>query len=260
MKQFNFIIFSLLILLLWNEVNANKSDFNWINCILLYVVLPIVMIIFILMRFSRKIKRYTDLKSPLEKIENQQIHNNECFQLYTDMSHEQCTNLSLILDPKDEIRNADDIQLGEGEMADNRIGTDTERNECELRADENNDVKEKKYQLSKLDQEFLTKLKQFVLDNYSNPRFGMPFIADNFNMSNSSLYRKINILTGTTPIKYIRNIRLQRSCDLLDDGYSISEAAYDCGFNDLAYFRSCFREFIGMSPSAYKKSKRIIRC
>ena len=41
---------------------------------------------------------------------------------------------------------------------------------------------------------------------------------------------------------------------LLEDGHTVSEAAYSCGFNDLGYFRSCFKEDFGVSPSAYKKS------
>ncbi len=108
-------------------------------------------------------------------------------------------------------------------------------------------------QLSKLDREFLSKLREIVLENISNPKFGMPLIAERFNMSNSTLYRKISVLTGTTAVKHIRNIRLQRTCELLDEGYTVSEAAFACGFNDLAYYRSCFKEDFGMSPSMYKK-------
>lgn len=107
--------------------------------------------------------------------------------------------------------------------------------------------------LSRLDREFLMKLKDVVLENLSNPKFGMPLIAERFNMSNSTLYRKISVLTGSTAVKHIRNIRLQRTRELIDEGYSVSEAAFACGFNDLAYFRTCFKEYFGMSPSQYKK-------
>lgn len=129
--------------------------------------------------------------------------------------------------------------------------------EVDLPAEENAGMKREEHeirpQLSKLDREFLSKLREIVLKNISNPKFGMPLIAESFNMSNSTLYRKISVLTGTTAVKHIRNIRLQRTCELLDEGYTVSEAAFACGFNDLAYYRSCFKEDFGMSPSMYKK-------
>jgi AraC-like DNA-binding protein len=40
---------------------------------------------------------------------------------------------------------------------------------------------------------------------------------------------------------------------LLSGKYNVSEAAYATGFNDLAYFRECFKEEYGMSPSEYLK-------
>lgn len=144
-------------------------------------------------------------------------------------------------------------RYGKGDTLVDRNTTSDEKIEETYKGNGNDESHEIRSQLSKLDKEFLQKLREIALENISNPRFSMQFIADKFNMSNSTLYRKISVLTGTTAVKYIRNIRLQRTCELLDEGYSVSEAAYACGFNDLPYYRSCFKEEIGMSPSSYKK-------
>lgn len=108
--------------------------------------------------------------------------------------------------------------------------------------------------LNKLDREFLDKFDKLIADNLQNPNLSMTLIADHFHMSNSTVYRKILTLTGQTPVKLIRRSRLNMAKQLLEDGHTVSEAAYSCGFNDLGYFRSCFKEDFGVSPSAYKKS------
>jgi AraC-like DNA-binding protein len=42
----------------------------------------------------------------------------------------------------------------------------------------------------------------------------------------------------------------------MEEGHNISEAAYASGFNDLGYFRSCFREEYGMAPSEYIRLRK----
>lgn len=54
--------------------------------------------------------------------------------------------------------------------------------------------------------------------------------------------------------EYIRKLRLNHSLHLmLEANKNISEAAYESGFVDLAYFRTCFKEEYGEVPSDYLK-------
>jgi AraC-like DNA-binding protein len=49
--------------------------------------------------------------------------------------------------------------------------------------------------------------------------------------------------------EFIRSIRLQRAAQLLSsDLMNVSEAAYAVGFQQVAYFRKCFKEMYGMTP------------
>ena len=62
-------------------------------------------------------------------------------------------------------------------------------------------------------------------------------------------------LTGISSNEFIRHIRLKRGKELLMEGCNVSEAAYSCGFNDVGYFRNCFKDEYGMSPSQFIKEK-----
>ena len=67
-----------------------------------------------------------------------------------------------------------------------------------------------------------------------------------------AVYRKIKTLTGQTAVEVIRNIRLKRAAQLLkQQKLTVAEVTYHVGFNDLQYFRTCFKKQFGVSPSEY---------
>lgn len=110
--------------------------------------------------------------------------------------------------------------------------------------------------LSKLDEEFIQKFTRIVEDNMVMPELDMIFMQQSLNMSHSTLYRKIKGLVGMSGNEFIRKIRLKRGYELLREGCNVSEAAYSCGFNDVGYFRNCFKDEYGMSPSQFIKECR----
>ena len=71
-------------------------------------------------------------------------------------------------------------------------------------------------------------------------------------MSKSTLYRKIKALTGISTNEYVRKIKMQNAEKLMLEGrYTISEIAFRVGMNSPVYFRQCFKEEFGISPSEY---------
>lgn len=108
--------------------------------------------------------------------------------------------------------------------------------------------------LNKVSEEFLKKFVTEVEENITKEELDMPFMAEKMNMSHSTLYRKIKGLTGCSGNEYIRKIKLNYSIRLMTDkGMTISEAAYNSGFNDLSYYRRCFKKEYGQLPSEYIK-------
>ena len=66
------------------------------------------------------------------------------------------------------------------------------------------------------------------------------------------LNKKLKALMGVTANAFVRSIRMKRAAELLKTGrYSVSEVTYDVGFNDLKYFRECFKKEFGMQPTEY---------
>ncbi len=97
---------------------------------------------------------------------------------------------------------------------------------------------------------FISRDRQVVLDNLLNPQFGVSSLSDELGISRSELYRRIKEAEQKSASQFIREIRLERSLELLKtDQYSITEIAYMVGFNSPTYFSSSFKEYFGYSPS-----------
>ena len=108
---------------------------------------------------------------------------------------------------------------------------------------------------SSMDKEFLDKVISVIKSNMSEGDFDVVQLADTLAVSKSSLYRKMKIATGLSPIEFIRNIRLKHGSQLLKDkSISVAEVAYECGFSNPKYFATCFKEEFGVTPKEYQKS------
>lgn len=96
---------------------------------------------------------------------------------------------------------------------------------------------------------FLQKVTEAIEDNLGNSSFGAAELAHLTGMSHSSLLRKIRKLTGKSINQFIREIRLKRAWELLqDESLTVSEVAFRTGFSSPSYFSSVFHEFFGYSP------------
>ncbi|WP_207434269.1 chromate resistance protein ChrB domain-containing protein [Sabulibacter ruber] len=57
--------------------------------------------------------------------------------------------------------------------------------------------------------------------------------------------------------EYIRKLRIEKALNLLHtSGYSLAEVAYLTGFSDQSHFTRIFRQYMGQSPSEYRKKLR----
>ncbi|MFY9153393.1 MAG: two-component regulator propeller domain-containing protein [Prolixibacteraceae bacterium] len=105
------------------------------------------------------------------------------------------------------------------------------------------------------DDEFIIRLRQLLEDNLSEPDFNVKKLSSDLNISTTHLYRKLKVLTGLSPVEFIRTFKLQKACELLSNtNYSIKEIGYGLGFNNLSYFVKCFREQFGLTPSTFRKN------
>jgi YesN/AraC family two-component response regulator len=108
------------------------------------------------------------------------------------------------------------------------------------------------------DDKFLAKLVSIIEENIDDPEFGTVKISKEVGVSRTQLYRKMAALTNMTVKEFIRNVRLKKAAQLIVQNHlTISEVAYAVGFMQVAYFRKCFKEMYGVTPSEYAKSKSL---
>lgn len=119
------------------------------------------------------------------------------------------------------------------------------------------DIDTAKITSNALDEEFMSKAIQIVEDNIDNEDFTADDLAEKLCMSRSSLYLKMNSISGEPPANFIRRIRFNKACKLLLEGrYSISEISNKVGFSSPSYFSTSFKKYVGCLPSDYVKSQK----
>lgn len=82
-------------------------------------------------------------------------------------------------------------------------------------------------------------------------------MAAHCGLSRRHFSRLFHQLYGTTPARYVLDLRLERAAVLLrEDTTTVTGVSFDCGFNDSNYFSRQFRRKMGMSPREYRRRSR----
>ena len=106
------------------------------------------------------------------------------------------------------------------------------------------------------EEHFLNKVILFIENNLGNENLNRDLISSELAMSPSTFYRKIKISTNLGVNAFIRAIRLKKAAQMLENKEgNVGEIAYSVGFQDLKYFRECFKKQFGENPSDYLKSR-----
>jgi YesN/AraC family two-component response regulator len=113
------------------------------------------------------------------------------------------------------------------------------------------DISPAELSINHLDKQFLEKCIALVEKHIENPDYSVEQMSHELLVSRMQLYRKVKAITGESPNHFIRTIRVKRAAQLLEKGYSVAETTYKVGFQDLKYFRECFKKQFGMNPSEF---------
>lgn len=104
-----------------------------------------------------------------------------------------------------------------------------------------------------MNKEFIKRLTDLVEANLANENYGTEDLARQIGISHSKLYRKLKSITNQTISQFIREIRLKKARELLqDENLTVSEIAYHVGFGSPTYFNKCFHEYFGYPPGESK--------
>jgi signal transduction histidine kinase/ligand-binding sensor domain-containing protein/CheY-like chemotaxis protein/AraC-like DNA-binding protein len=103
-----------------------------------------------------------------------------------------------------------------------------------------------------MDDQLIQKAVSLVELHLDDPLLSVEFLSKELGMSRVHLYKKLQSLTGKSPIEFIRLIRLQRAAQLLTKSqFSVSEIAYKVGYNNAKYFAKQFKAEFEVLPSEY---------
>ncbi len=95
----------------------------------------------------------------------------------------------------------------------------------------------------------------YIEENFSSS-ISLTELARECSMSANYFCKVFKDVTGQTPVEYMTTYRIEAACEMLLSGISVTDTAYDCGFNDLSYFINVFKRYMGISPKQYAQNRQ----
>lgn len=84
-------------------------------------------------------------------------------------------------------------------------------------------------------------------------------LARDVGLSERSLFRKFQKETGLSPGRWRRQMQVLRSLELLVGGRSVTETAFEVGYESVGAFIRVFREIVGVTPTVYVRHERALQ-
>jgi AraC-like DNA-binding protein len=114
-----------------------------------------------------------------------------------------------------------------------------------------------KITVTSVDEKLLKKAVDYIGDHMSDSCLSVEKLSSELGLSRVHLYRKIKALTNLTAVEFIRSIRIKRAAWLLQENkMNVNEVCAMVGFDDVDYFRNCFKQQFGASPTEYSKKHK----
>ncbi|MBK9097909.1 MAG: response regulator [bacterium] len=105
-----------------------------------------------------------------------------------------------------------------------------------------------------LDDEFLKKAYDIIEKHLDDVEYDTEQFAKELFVSRMQLHRKIQAITGQAPGEFIRAYRLKRAAEMLiEKRLSVTQVAYEVGYNSPSHFSKAFTKYFNVSPSEYAK-------
>lgn len=106
------------------------------------------------------------------------------------------------------------------------------------------------------DEVMMNRLMDYIEKRIGDDTMKIEDMADAVGLSRTVFYEKIRELVGVSPSDFLRQVRMERACQLITRSkMPFSQIAYAVGFTDPKYFTKCFKKQTGMTPSEYRKKE-----
>jgi len=96
----------------------------------------------------------------------------------------------------------------------------------------------------------------YIEDNYMQ-QFSIDYLASLCHWSPTHFRRVFHTIMGTSPLNYVNNVKIMKSCSLLvSTGHSILDISEMVGFRSVSNYNRYFMRIMKMSPREYRKLQR----
>ena len=103
------------------------------------------------------------------------------------------------------------------------------------------------------DAERINSVFDYLLQRFTE-EISLPVVAAHIHMNTSAFCKFFKNRTGKTFSHILNEIRIGHACKLfIEEGLSVSQVCYSCGYNSLSYFNRKFKAITKYSPMEYRK-------
>ncbi len=104
------------------------------------------------------------------------------------------------------------------------------------------------------DTQLISDLNTFLENNYPDTQLTVPRCAKELALSERQFQRKLKVLLNVSPTEYIRDYRLVKAAELLQQGRQINLVIEDVGFTSRSHFSKSFKAKFGMTAKEFQLS------
>jgi len=102
------------------------------------------------------------------------------------------------------------------------------------------------------DEKFLSNVTKIIENHVSDSELNVNALSELSGFNVKHIYRKIKLLTGMTPVDYIKSIRMKKAAVLFSQKkFTVAEVMYMVGFSNHSYFSKCFQTKFGKTPKQF---------
>ncbi len=107
---------------------------------------------------------------------------------------------------------------------------------------------------TKKDRREFYKIAGYINDNFTND-ITVNSIAKELCFTRGRLSEIFNKFAGTSINTYVNTLRINHVNQLMENGVSITDAAFEAGFQSMRTFNNAYQKIMSMTPSEYTKRK-----
>ncbi|MFS0788676.1 AraC family transcriptional regulator [Shouchella sp. 1P09AA] len=92
----------------------------------------------------------------------------------------------------------------------------------------------------------------YIKKNYTQP-FSLKELSDAIGKNAYYILRIFKEINGVTPLQYLHLLRISKAQKLLiETNMSVTNIAFDVGYNDSTQFSINFKKYTGLTPSEFR--------